>query len=316
MAVFPIAPGLTDLSSTSSNGITPIKWIVPFIKKNNAISVYEDIANMDIDSQEGDSFVMSQISSVTVSRNKAAGAKVDYEFLTYPKVTLNLDQAADFAFAVDDVQAKQANKDYMTAQAGQAAIDVMNDIDTNVLGTIYSDADADNTVLTGGGTLAGAQSHSYNVGGVSAPLQITTTNVIDFFVNVNAILDEAEAPQEGRFCVVPPWMNAMFLLSDLKNASVTGDTNSILKGNGRVGYNVGNVQPYVNSHLSTTTDSGHTCWRIVFGVKGCFHFAQQLKKFEEIRDKDYWETFVRGKETYGFEVSNAENLGTGLVYKV
>lgn len=309
--IYPIGPGVPDLSSTGPSGITPAIWVKPFIKKNNAVSAYYEIADTDIDVQEGDVFVMSTILPVTVTDDLPAGATITREMPQFPRIELHIDKNETFGMNFLNAQIRQANKDYMAAQSSQAAVDVQNRIDVRVLGTIINDVDASNT-----GATAGAQFASYNIGGVAAPVQFTSTNAVEYLTMCNAVLDEQEAPQEGRFIIINPTMNQKLLNSDLSVASkMGGGDQSILRGNGRLPFPVANLSVYVNSHLPTVTEANSTkCIQPIFGVKGSFVFGQQLREFEEKKAENFFGWHVDGQEAFGFKVVNGKNLGFGEVY--
>jgi hypothetical protein len=315
MAVFPIGPGVPDLSSTGPSGLTVAQIVLPFIQKNNAVSVYYDIAHTDIDTQSGDTFVMSTIQDVTITDDLPIGSKIPRQMLAYPKVELKIDKSADFGIFFDKVQVKQANKEYIGAQSAQAAVNLQNRIDTRVLGSIISDVDPSNT-----GATAGAQSGLYNLGVSGTPVEFNPSNSIMYLSMCNAVLDEQEAPQEGRFCIINAAMNTALMNSNLKVASHMGTgKESIILGNGRLPWPVANMEIYVNSHLPGATETvggvSTKCIKPIFGVKGkAFAFGQQMKLFREIEDPDRWGWNEDGKEVFGWEVTNGQNLGYGEVY--
>ena len=77
------------------------------------------------------------------------------------------------------------------------------------------------------GATAGAISGSVNLGvlaGTGTTLEITKDNAIDFIVDINSVLTEANIPTEGRWLILPVWFTALLQKGDLKRADVTGDS--------------------------------------------------------------------------------------------
>ena len=58
--------------------------------------------------------------------------------------------------------------------------------------------------------------------------------IIDLLVRLGQVLDEKNIPRDGRWVVIPAWLSAQIKMSELRDASLTGDGTSILR-NGRLG---------------------------------------------------------------------------------
>jgi hypothetical protein len=106
----------------------------------------------------------------------------------------------------------------------------------------------------------------------------STTPVIDLIVDMGTVLDEANCPEQGRFLVIPARMAGLIKKSELKDASITGDSASPIR-NGRLGM-IDRFTLYTSHNLKV--DSGGK-FNLVAGTKMGFTFASQMTEMETIR---------------------------------
>lgn len=177
-------------------------------------------------------------------------------------------------------------------------------IDTDVLQNTYSSASSDNI-----GATAGVDSGGYDLGAATAPELLTKTNILDYIVDCNSVLDEQSVPETERWMILPPIFTNLIKKSDLKDASLTGDDTSIIR-NGNIG-KIDDMTIYKSRHLYSVTDGGtsNTCWYCLFGHPLAISFAEQLTK---VRIKESEKTFgslLSGLHVYGYDVTKAEGLG-------
>jgi len=156
------------------------------------------------------------------------------------------------------------------------------------------------------GTGAGRISGNINLGAPTTPVQLTKTNVIDYIVDAGAVLDEANAPESDRFLVIPAWVAAMIKKSDVKDTSLTGDSQTPLR-NGRLG-TIDRFTVYVSHNLNRVVDSGNQCFSLIGGHKMGLTFATQMTNMESIRAESTFGSIVRGLQVYGFAVVKPEAL--------
>jgi hypothetical protein len=225
-----------------------------------------------------------------------------------PNVQLNIDKAKYFNFIVDDIDRFQSDIALMDEWSGDAGEQMKIVVDTDVLGNIYADAHPDNKGIT-----AGKRSHSYNLGGVGAPLAITKANVIDFLVDAGSVADEQSWPETGRWMVLPVWMRNYLMKSDLKDASITGDDRSVMR-NGRIGM-IDRWMLYVSNNVPTVVDGADTVYYVIFGHKSALTFASQMTEMDSLKAESTFGTLVRGLNVYGYEVIKPEALGYGYCKK-
>jgi hypothetical protein len=106
-------------------------------------------------------------------------------------------------------------------------------------------------------------------------------------------------------------MAGMIKKSDLKDASLAGDSTSILR-NGRLGM-IDRFTLYISHNLNSVTDGGNKCFNIVAGTKMGLTFASQMTEMESLRAESTFGNIIRGLQVYGFKVVKPEALALGYV---
>jgi N4-gp56 family major capsid protein len=234
---------------------------------------------------------------------------------------LNIDQGQYFSVVLDDVDAVQADVKLMDMFTNDASEQMKITIDTDVLNGVKAGAAAANK-----GAAAGALSGNINLGATYATRAISKTNVLDLILDMGQVLDEQNVPETGRWLVIPSWMAAMIKNSDLKQAYLTGDSQSPLR-NGKLGM-IDRFTLYVSNSLPTATDLGSDSatggtgtaadvagWNILAGTRDAISFASQMANVETIRAQSTFGNIVRGLNVYGYKVTKPEALVNALVSK-
>ena len=95
----------------------------------------------------------------------------------------------------------------------------------------------------------------------------------------------------------------------LKDASMTGDKESIIR-NGKIGM-INNMTVYMSNNLYSVTDgtTSTTCWYCLFGHPIAISFAEQLTKLRTQESEKTFGTLLSGLHVYGYDVTKAEGLG-------
>jgi hypothetical protein len=135
-----------------------------------------------------------------------------------------------------------------------------------------------------------------------------TKSVIDLLVDLGTVLDEANCPEQNRFVVIPAKMAGLIKKSELKDASLTGDSVSVVR-NGRLGM-VDRFTLYVSHNLKV--DAGGK-FNLIAGNKMGFTFASQMTNMETIRSESTFGNIVRGLQVYGYKVVKGEALAQSVV---
>ena len=175
-------------------------------------------------------------------------------------------------------------------------------IDQRVLTDMLTDVHASNK-----GQTAGAISGNIDLGVAGTPEAITKSNVIDLLINMGTVLDEANAPEQDRFVIIPAKMAGYIKQSDLKDASITGDGSSPLR-NGRLGM-IDRFTVFVSHNLYKNGSE----FSVIGGHKMGFTFASQMTNMETIRSETTFGNIIRGLQVYVYKVVKPEALATAVV---
>lgn len=248
----------------------------------------------------GDTVNIRTVPNITI-QTYVKGQKLATQTPESPNVTLNINQGRYFQFIVDNVDIMQSDLKLMDDWATDAGEQMKINIDTGILGDIYTSVHAQNKGLT-----AGRKSASFNLGTTGAPAVVTAANIVEFITALAAVGDEQSWPEQGRWLVIPAWMRYLIMNSDLKNASLAGDDASILR-NGRIGI-IDRFVTYVSNNVSSVTDGSFTCYNILAGHRSGLTFASQMTEMDTLKSETTFGTIVRGLNVYGYQVIKATSL--------
>lgn len=300
MAVYPIATGNPDYSGT----FIPEVWSGKLIENFYDATVLAAISNTDYEGEirkYGDTVNIRTTPEIEIKEYKK-GQTLELSKPEAPKIQLLIDQGEYFACVEDDVDKIQSDIAMMDMWTKDASERMKIRVDSKVLGSIAGDVAAINR-----GATAGRISGNINLGTATSAVAITKENVLDFIVDLGTVLDEANAPEDNRYLVIPAKMAGMIKKSDLKDASLTGDSTSVLR-NGRLGM-IDRFTLYMSHNLPNTGGK----FSIYAGHKMGLTFASQMTNMESIRAETTFGNIVRGLQVYGFKVVKPEALALGVV---
>lgn len=305
----PVASGLPDYGPAGTINFLPELYSGKLVEKFYKTTCFGEIASTDYEGEiagYGAQVKIRTIPDVTVS-DYVIGAGLGAQYPTSNSVTLAIDQAKSFNVALSTVDMRQADVDMADIFANDGSIQLRIAADADMLQTIPPDVSADNQ-----GTTAGADSNDINLGDSSTPRSLSSTTVVDFLVDCGTVLDEQNVPDEGRWVVLPPWAVALFKKSDLRIASLAGDSVSILR-NGKVG-EVDRFTIYQSRNLLTQSSPGPATY-VMFGHSAGLTFASQIVECEMINNPNDFGYIIRGLMVFGYEVIGPKYLGTAVVRK-
>lgn len=298
------AGGYTNYSTNTSNFIPEI-FSGKLVKKFYSKTVFGDIANTDYEGEikdKGDVVHISTTPDIAIN-DYEVGMTMVHEQLNSAGADLEINRAKYMSFKVDDVDKMQSHIGELDKWSEESAEKMKIAMDTDMLGAIYSDAAAANA-----GATAGAISGNINLGVAATPVTISKTNVLDYIIDCETVLEEQNIG-EGKWMVIPARMAGMIKKSELKDASLAGDTTSIMRqGNGRLGM-IGSFTLYISNNLNVSGGEHD----IVFGHKSGLTFASQMVKNRVTTHPDFFGQFIQGLCVYGYEVINDTAIGHGVV---
>jgi len=302
----------TDGSGNYTPQIYANKTLIKFYKN----TVFGEIANTEYEGlikSAGDKVIIRTVPDVTI-RDYVKGQDLTYESPDSTSVELEINKAKYYALRIDKIDEVQNDIKQMDKWTDDGGKRLAISIDTDVLGTFYTGANASNT-----GNTAGLDSAGYNLGSTGTPISLTTgatssntINVIDMIMYAESALSEQNVPEdEGRWIVLPTWACMLLQTSDLRRADSQGApaAQDVLR-NGKLG-RLGNFTIYRSNNLPKS--GANTI--IPFGHKSALTFASQLVDTEVLPHPTAFGTIMRGLQVYGWKVLKPEALGYAVAAK-
>lgn len=265
----------------------PTMWADSILENLDNAHVFGALANKEYEgtiSGAGSSVKISEVGNVSVT---AYAGTVNYEELDDASKELLIDKKAYAAVSIDDVDNVQSKPKLLSKLSERMAYGMANYIDADIA-SLYSSAGITVTGTTG------------------SPTNVTSATTISLFSGANRELDEANAPQEGRVAVIPPWLKEKMIL-----AKIIRDTdNSATVTNGFVGRFLG-FDVYVSNNVS---HSGTTWYAPMFFIRDMtIGFVSQLNKVEALRAESSFEDKMRALTIYGRKVLYPATLAVAYI---
>ena len=237
------------------------------------------------------------------------GLAVTSTALTDQELVLTVDQAKSFSFKIDDLEKRFSHINFQAIAADNAAYALRDAMDSNILAAI----DAGATVTTGMGT-------------TSAPIDIGFASGEVDPLNQMALaakeLDEANAPEDGRwFVAAPEWYNALSnssskLLSVDFNAGQGSIRNGLVASGLLRGFQMYKSNNLPTNDLSGATPAGSATAPVaLFGHMSSTAAASSMNKVETVRDTGTFSDIVRGLMVWGRKVLRPEVAGK-IIYTI
>lgn len=293
-----------------SGNFIPEIWSGKLIENFYDATVLAQISNTDYEGEikkYGDTVNIRTQPNITL-RDYVKGQNLVVERPDSPKIQLSIDKGDYFSCVEDDIDRIQSDVKLMDMWSKDASEQMKIKIDTRVLTDVLPDISALNA-----GTTAGAQSASFNLGSAASPITVTkdgaggTVSVVDLIVDLGTVLDEANAPESGRYLIIPAKMAGLIKKSELKDASLSGDGVSPLR-NGRLGM-IDRFMIYVSHNLNVSSGK-HS---LIAGHKMGLTFASQMTEMETLRAESTFGNIIRGLQVYGYKVVKPEALAKAVV---
>jgi hypothetical protein len=269
------------------------------------------VVNDDYDGEisgPGDAVHITQFGDPTIS-NYVPGQNITYQALIDAGLTLYINQAKSFSFAIDDVDRRQAAGDMQAYLEGRAAYQMANVAD-QFIASLYTGVAASNILGTTGAPLT------------PLPYGGASSHPADFYVQVlepaKVILDQTNVPEEDRYMVCPPW--AVSLLSQTQGFVATTDAQGMpsqAMRNGFVGRvsGFGNILKSNNVPQPVAGGAGTGVWALQFGHPMGVTYGEQITETEALRLQTTIADGVRGLHVYGGLMVRPDTVGVAYVQR-
>jgi hypothetical protein len=228
--------------------------------------------------QKGDTVRITSIGPVSVGTYTKNTNMSAAETLTDAQTTLTIDQAPYFHFQVDDIDQRQAQSGPMDEAMRKSAIALVNNADAYLAGLYASAANA--------------------IGSSGSPKTDLATEgqAYEYLLQMGTKLDEADVPDEGRWCVVPPWYHGYLLRDDRFVGVGSAASDAALRNRG-----VGDAAGFTILKSNNVSNDA-TTWRILAGVPDAWSYAEQIASVEAYRPELRFGDAVKGLLLYGAKV--------------
>lgn len=289
----------------SLNNFIPTLWADQLLPALRANLIYGNLFNSDYEgtiSRMGDSVKINSIGDITISNYQKDTDISPPQALSDAQSTLIISQAKSYNFAVDDVDAAQAQPKVMGEAMAWAAYELANVMDTYYAG-FYTDAA--NLIGSSGSPITPTVATLANIG--------NGTTIYDYLVVLNQKLTENKVPKQGRWAAVPPWVTTL-LLQDTRftgyntpEARLTILTSNLDASGGNASSDAYlgkvaamDVYESINApHLSGTVGTTGSTDVVMCGHTMALTKAEGLNKVEAYRPPLRFSDAVKGLALYG-----------------
>lgn len=279
-------------------------------------SVLSSVANVDYESQfkqKGDKIYIRRKPIVSV-RDYDRSQDLKYDDLKSPEpIEMVIEHAKYWAFIEDPVTHVQTDikslKEEALQRERQAVQDAIEpDVINGVIKAFTTEAEYATILAQNSGATAGVKSKAYNLGTVTAPIDVTATtrSAINLLADIYGVLSEQNVFSGGErpFVLCPKKMLNVLAKSDLTAANFTGDAVGVVRrGQPAVGI-VQNCDLYDTNYLDAVTGEGMTgnVFPVIAGTREAVSFAMQFNKIEELQSEKRFGTLHRGLSVYGYKL--------------
>lgn len=281
-------------------------WSARLLRHLDANLVYAQptCVNKDYEgeiTQAGDTVHINKVTAPTI---KAYTPNTDMDAPQRPDgttVSLTIDDEWYWNIAIDDVDKVQVNVALLDAYAERAGQAMAVKVDTAVAAT----------QLAGAGITSG-------LGTSAAPIKVGNAGgdaytVYEMAVELRRRLNNANAPMQGRWFVIPPDLEASVLLDP--NFVPAGDD---IQRTGQIG-RIAGFDVLMTTAVPTVTKTGgatYDSWGVIFGAGNyATTHANQLAELEAYRIERQFGDGLKGLNVWGTDVIEPATLGRILVDK-
>jgi P22 coat protein - gene protein 5 len=259
----------------------PTIWSARLLAALSKALVYGQmgVVNRDYEgeiTQAGDSVKINSIGDPTI-KDYTKNTDIDPpEELSDADQMLNITQSKYFNIAVDDVDKVQM-KISVLEEAMRRSGYRLHDRADQFISSAHVNVTAANLI-----------------GDDTTPKVPTKADAYEMLVDLDVLLDEADVPTEGRFCIVPPWFHGLLQKDDRFVKSPTPMADTVLQ-NGHVGRAAG-FDIFESNNVPNTNK---TKYKIIGGHPMAYSFAEQIVKVEAYRPQNRFSDAVKGLHVYG-----------------
>ena len=345
MAIYPVQPGSPDYASNSASKYIPSVYAAVLVKKFYPQTIFGKISQTDYEGdikEQGDTVFIRTRAKIETFKYKK-GMVLPIQNPESPYFSLKIDQGEGFSFALDRVDEFQSDIKLMNEWGDDGAAQMKQVLDRNGLtgmaaagavaagkaATTVTDYDPDGldydnytiakgALVAGGTTAKGTALTAGTTAGSTMGLSdaavscATSANIIKQILWYGRLLDENNAPDAGRFVVLPFW--AMQTLKDIGSqfaqVYATGDDKSPLMTGKIPG--IDRFEVYGSNNLPGSTEALESS-AILFGNNYATTFATQITESRVIDNPFSFGKLMQGLQVYGSQIIKPALLGVDFI---
>lgn len=275
----------------SINNFIPNLWSGQIQKKLRNELVFGGMVNRRFEGElrrKGDTVTIFTVGETTIKdmvsrKTDGAPREIDApEGIAITNVSLVVDQEKYFNVGIDDVDAIQRNADLFPEYIDSAVYGLKSAMDKHIADKMKKDA--------------GSQ-----LGTVDSPVELSADTIYNEILKLKVALDRANAPQIGRFLVMPPEAEGM-LLADNRFIYVGTGGNAL--ANGKL-FKASGFDIAISNDL--TPDSSNV-YQIIASNRESTAFVEQILHIEPYRVEKAFSDAVKGLAVYGAKVIKPEHV--------
>lgn len=263
----------------------PTVWAARLLTALEKTLVYgqANVCNRDYEGEiknAGGSVKIASIGEITIDDYTRDTDIGDPQILADSEQMLVIDQQKYFNFYVDSIDRAQSNANVLDEAMQRAAYGLMEKADAFLAGLMEAAVPGTN-----------------KIGSVTTPKVPTKDDAYEYLVDLGILLDEANTPPDGRFCVVPAWFHGLLLKDNrfIGSGSLRSDR---ALANGAVGEAAG-FQILKSNNVPNTTG---TKYKIIAGHRSATSYAEQILDLQAYKPEKRFGDAVKGLHVYGGRV--------------
>jgi len=263
-------------------------WSEFILEQIVANSPYITVANKDFSGEAalGKTVVINQLDDFTAS-NYVIGTNMAMSAATFTSQSLTISQQKYVFKAVDQLYSRQYDVSFMQKVMTKTA-DVFAQAADAYLAGLYTAVSGSTLDIT-----SGSVGWTIGTNGDTA----ASSSAYNAIVKLNTLLDENNASQDGRWCIIPAWMKEKLILDTRFGAHVTYLQNGQIQGATVNGTTI---------YYSNNVPSG---W-VLSGVTDAFAFASGLTSLQLIQPEAQVADAVKALYVYGGKVIKTSKVAT------
>jgi hypothetical protein len=259
----------------------PTVWAARLLAALEKTLVYgqSDVVNREYEGeiqQAGDSVKISTIGEITVA-DYTKDSDMTVQTLDDADQMLKIDQQKYFNFIVDDIDRAQQNVNVMDGAMRRAGYKLKDLADQFIAGSyVYAPTDT-------------------GIGDDTTPIAGLASNAAyELLIAMKVKLDERDIPTDGRFVVIPPFLEGALLKDSRFVSAGTAMTDQRLV-NGRVGRAAG-FDVLLSNNVPNTSS---TKYKVIAGHPMGYSYAEQIVKVKTYDPEKRFGNGVKGLHVYG-----------------